>query len=161
MKNRHILSKFTKIPKFWVKTLIYRQKAHTEGKCLAKHDNLHRWWTSWEKKVFRKKGKGPTSKFSYGLKGPEHQDQELEKFLPQLTSTGFCKTSGKKRGWWSSFAPRQKASDSGLRLHLPFCQKQALLPVSCLVNSLRGKTGSTHKWKLWHFRNRCFCLPKF
>ena len=114
-----------------------------------------------EKKVFRKKGKGPTSKFSYGLKGPDRQDQEIEKFLPHLTSTGFCKTSVKKRGWWSSFAPEWKTSDSGLRLHLPFCQKQALLPVSCLINSLGGKTGSTHKWKLWHFRNRCFRLPKF
>ena len=50
MKNKHKLSKFMKMSKFWGKTLIYRQKAHTGGKCLTKHDNLHRLWTFWEKK---------------------------------------------------------------------------------------------------------------
>ena len=37
------------------------------------------------------RGKGPTKRFSYDLRSPKPQDQELEKFLPHLIWKGFVK----------------------------------------------------------------------
>ena len=34
---------------------------------------------------------GPTKRFSYDLRSPKPQDQEIEKFLPHLISKGFVK----------------------------------------------------------------------
>ena len=44
-----------------------------------------------KKEGVRQKGKGPTKRFSYDLKSPKPQDQEIEKFLPHLISKGFVK----------------------------------------------------------------------
>ena len=74
-------------------SLMNRQKAHTEGKCLLKYDNIDWGWTIWERKKegVKQKGKGPTKRFSYGLRSPKPQDQEIEKFLPHPISKGFVK----------------------------------------------------------------------
>ena len=44
-----------------------------------------------KKEGVRQKGKGPTKRFSYDLRSPKPQDQEIEKFLPHLLSKGFVK----------------------------------------------------------------------
>ena len=91
----------------------------------------------------RQKGKGPTKRFSYGLMSRKPQDQELEKFLFHLNSEGVCKTSGRKGGWQSFVALRQKASGWGLCLNCPWREKRGLISKSTLISSLRGKTGLT------------------
>ena len=50
MENKHKHSKFMKIWNFPQKSLINGQKAHTKRKSLTKQENIHRWWTIWEKK---------------------------------------------------------------------------------------------------------------
>ena len=45
----------------------------------------------------QQKGKGPTKRFSYGLRSPNPQDKKIEKFLPHLISGGGWKMSGAKK----------------------------------------------------------------
>ena len=44
------------------------------------------------KERVKQKDKGPTKKFSSGLKTPKPQDQKIQKFLPHLVSDRFVKT---------------------------------------------------------------------
>ena len=101
MQNKQKLSKFVKNEKFWEKTLMNRQKAHTEGKFLVRGDHINRWWTLWQrKKSVTLKANGPTKSFSYDLRTPKHKEKEIQKFLPHLISFG-----GEKSG-------REKMADS-------------------------------------------------
>ena len=147
---------------FWEKSLINRQKAHPEGKCFLKSDNINWGWPLGNrKKIVRQKGKGPAKSFSYGPRSPKPRDQKLEKFLPHLISRGDCKTSGEKRRWKRFRALRSKRSGWGLRLNLgglkrlwfilqidfdELCTKQTLKP----TNENHGT-----------FENGGFPLPKF
>ena len=49
------------------------------------------------KEDVRQKGRGPTKNFSYGLRSPNPQDQEIKKFLPHLISRGGGVKQGGKR----------------------------------------------------------------
>ena len=152
-KNKQQVSEVRKKLKISEISLRIRQKAHPLGKCLLKYDNLELWSILLKKGGLRQKGKGPTKRFSYGLMSRNPQDQELEKFLFHLNSEGVCKTSGRKGGWQSFVALRQKESGWGLCLNWLWREKTGLTSKSTLISSLRGKTLFTHKWNSCNFWN--------
>ena len=95
--------------KFWEKSLLIRQKAHTEGKSLPKPDNIDSWWSLGKsKKSVEQKGKTQAKRFPYDLRCPKPRDQKIEKFLPQLISSGVCRTSGEKKLKTVSHSKAQK-----------------------------------------------------
>ena len=49
------------------------------------------------KKSVKQKGKGPTKRFSYGLRSPKPQDKKIQKFLPHPIPGGGWKTGGEKK----------------------------------------------------------------
>ena len=49
------------------------------------------------KRSVREKDKGPTKRFSYGLRSPKPQDKKIQKFLPHLIPGGGWKTRGEKK----------------------------------------------------------------
>ena len=159
MKNKAKFPKFMKNWKFWEKSLMIRQKAHTEGKSLPKPDNIDSWWSLGKsKKSVEQKGKTQAKRFPYDLRCPKPRDQKIEKFLPQLISSGVCRTSGEKKSWKRFLTPRHKRSGWGLCLNLVCWGRRSLLSKSALIRPFRAKENSTHKWKICHLRKSGFSL---
>ena len=124
IKNKRKFSKLTKFLNFWEKSLIYRQKAHTPGKCLLKCNKIHGRWSIWKGKSVIYKAKGPTNNFSYHLMTLKPLNQELEKFLAYLISRGFVKRGKKKEAHELYSALREKRSGCSLRLNCAWWEKK-------------------------------------
>ena len=162
MKNKAHFSKFMKNSKFWEKNWMNRQKVHTEGKSLPK-SNIIDWSWSLEKrrKSVRHKGKEPTKRFSYELTTPKPRDQEIQKFLPNLISTGDCTTSGEKRTWKRFWALRYNLSCWGLRLNLGGSKRFWLVLEICFYELCTKQKRKPTSENYGRFESGSFHLPKF
>ena len=74
-----------------------RQKAHTQENVSSNMKVFIEDEQFGNKKKVKQKEKGPTKRFSYGLRSPKPQDKKIQKFLPHLVSGGIWKTRGEKK----------------------------------------------------------------
>ena len=104
MKNKAKSIHFMKNSKFSEKKLMNRQKAHTPGKCLLKHENIHRGWTiSRETKVWTRKRKDQHKGFHMVSRVKNPRIKRYRNFFP----TWFFLV-GWKSGWWGENLAEQK-----------------------------------------------------